>query len=183
MALVKGTNCGFVTTAPTSDPQGGGGGTMDYYSYANKDTTAAGVTKITEIGWWCNNATEAANFEVGLYSHDSGANKPLNRIHVDATNAKGTTSGWKTVSVDWAVSANTTYWIAVQLDNTPTATTTDLQNLIGERYWWLMNQASLNDPWTGGGDGSNNYLVASYAKTESGGSGGGRTKVEALGSC
>ena len=61
MALVKGTNCGFVTVAPTTDPTGGGATTIDQTSQALKDTSPVGATVITEIGWWCNNATEESN--------------------------------------------------------------------------------------------------------------------------
>lgn len=124
-ALVLGTNCGFVSEAPTADPNGtdieadkGNART------AVKHTTSAGTTTITEVGWYCDNATPAANFEVGLYT-DEGNNEPETRLYRSSTAAKGTTSGWKSIAVDWSVDASTTYWIAFYLQNTTPATNTN----------------------------------------------------------
>ena len=115
MAIVLGTNCGFVTVSPTDDPEAAGNA-ISNTSKAVKGTVPAGMTKITEVGWWCANASQEINFEVGLYSHDAGNDKPDNRLYVDATNAKGTVGGWKKVTVDWDVTPETIYWIAVQVD-------------------------------------------------------------------
>ncbi len=72
MALVLGTNCGFVTVAPTSDPTGTINDVQNTFAYASKFTSPATAIKVTEIGWYCDNATQEANFEVGIYDHDSG---------------------------------------------------------------------------------------------------------------
>lgn len=167
MAVVLGTNCGFVAVAPTENPAGTATG-FDFTARAVKDTAPAGATKITQIGWWCNNATQAANFEVGLYSHDAGNDEPLNRLYVDNTNAKGTDGGWKTVVVDWDITPGTVYWIGVQLDNTATTTQTDY-TVAGGRQSFKNYQTSLTNPW---GVGSENTEVYSfYAVVESGGGG------------
>ena len=116
MAVVAGTNAGLVTVSPTADPAGNDI-TSDAYSRAVKITTVGAVT-VTEVGWYCANATQAANFEVGIYTHDSGNDIPGDIVHVSRTHAKGTTAGWKKVTgLSWALDATTTYWIAVQLDD------------------------------------------------------------------
>ena len=145
MALVLGTNSGFVSVAPTGDPGGTNTG-FDNTSRAVKDTAPGGATKVTQVGWWCVNATEESNFEVGLYSHDVGEDAPLNRLYVDNTNAKGTDGGWKTVAVDWDITAGTIYWIGVQLDNTPT-TTQSIYALAAGRQSFKNFQTALTNPW------------------------------------
>lgn len=124
MALVLGTNCGFVTVAPSADPEGTGE-IIDAYADSIHDTSPATAAKITEIGWYCTNTTEEANFEVGVYT-DEGNDEPETRLHVDATNAKGGDAGWKSVVVDWEISPSTVYWLAMQLDDTPTSTRNDI---------------------------------------------------------
>jgi len=166
MALVKGTNCGFVTEAPVDDPSIGSF-TADIGAHAFKDTSPAGASRIIEIGWWCSNATEEANFEVGLYSHDAGNDLPDVRLHVDNTNAKGTNDGWKTVAVDWAISSETTYWLSFQLDPTATATNVDYGSLGGELYSIASPAATLANPWVSAGTGA--FLLAIYAVYEVGG--------------
>ena len=121
MALTLGTNAGFVTVAPTADPSDGLSN-FDTEAKALKDTSPATAIKITEIGWFCENATEETNFEVGIYAADGGSGAAGTLLFSDITNAKGTDAGWKTVTVDWAISSSTTYWIAIQIDNTATAT-------------------------------------------------------------
>lgn len=131
MALVLGTNCGFVASAPVADPNGNQAQTIDFQIQALKHTAPVSATAITEIGWYTGDATEEANFEVGLYS-DAGAGEPELRLQVSATNAKGTTAGWKVVTgLNWAITAGTAYWLAVQLDNTATQTTIDEQTTGG----------------------------------------------------
>lgn len=146
MAVIVGTNAGFVASAPVADPTGANT-LMDTHAEANKDTSPLAANKITEIGWWCDGATEDANFEVGLYAHDAGNDKPAARLYVEAVNAKGTSSGWKTVSVDWDISANTVYWIAAQLDNTATATNTNRNSNGADRRSIKVSATALFDPW------------------------------------
>lgn len=146
MAVVVGTNAGFVSSAPVADP-GGTTTLIDTQSVAIKDTSSADAATITEIGWWCDNATEETNFEVGLYSHDADNDKPDIRLYVEATNAKGTDAGWKTVSVNWEISSNTTYWIAIQVDDTATTTNIDRNADGGDAISIKTSSASLTDPW------------------------------------
>jgi len=167
MALVKGTNCGFVTVSPVADP----GGTpliIDTAAAAFKDVAPAGATKVTEIGWWSNNVSEEANFEVGIYDHNVGDNNPEARIGVDDVNAKGTAAGWKKVTgLNIAITEAVTYWIAFQLDNTATASNMNYSSLAGEKMDRKYAQASLPDPW-GVSSTSNAILGAIYAVYETG---------------
>ena len=159
MALVIGTNCGFVTTAPTSDPTGSNNAGMDTRAWALKVTAPVTSVVVTEIGWWVGNATEEANFEVGIYDHNSGNDKPGNLLTgVSRTNAKGTTSGWKKSSVNISITAGTTYWIAAQLDNTSTQSTIDYSK--GDKGNFDSTSTLLNQ-W--GTDSSGAYRVAIYA--------------------
>jgi hypothetical protein len=164
MAVVIGTNAGFVSSAPVADPTGTAT-LMDTHATGLKDTSPAGTNKITEIGWWCDNATEEANFEVGLYSHHAGNDKPDARLFVDNTNAKGTGSGWKTVAVDWVISASTIYWIAAQLDNTATQTNIDRNADAGDRRSIITAGDTLNNPWDVGSN-ETSWAEAIYAKWE-----------------
>ncbi len=174
MALVLGTNCGFVTTAPTADPVGETVGQMDNSSRVIKDTSPSTAVKITEIGWWCNDATEESNFEVGLYAADGTVvpGEAGTRLFVSATNAKGTTAGWKVVSgLNWTISSSTAYWLAVQLDDTVTLTRTDIATTGGVGYDFRSVQTTLNDPYGGGALGDVDGLAATYAVWEAAGGG------------
>ena len=163
MAVVKGTNAGFVSEAPVADPGGTSPGSkVDNLHSAMKDTSPIGSGKITEIGFWCDNATEEANFEVGLYSHNVGEDKPATRLYVDNTNAKGTGAGWKTVVVDWEIDPETIYWIAVQVDNTATTTNTDWNTNGADRRSLGGAAATLPEIW-GGGSTETAWYFAYYA--------------------
>ncbi len=148
-ALVIGTNAGLVTTAPTADPATGSGNTIDDQTKGVKITTTDAVT-ITEMGWYATGSSQESNFEVGIYSHDSGNDIPLNLIYFDRTNAKGTTEGWKTKGgLSWDLNATTVYWLGVQLDNTATSTAVALQSgRTGERYSFKVSQSTLVSPFS-----------------------------------
>lgn len=166
MALVRGTNCGFVSVSPTADPAGDTTG-FDNAAAVFKDTSPAGVTKITEVGWWCDNATQEANFEVGLYAADGTVvpGEAGTRLSVAATNAKGTTAGWKKVSVDWTISPSTAYWLGLQLDNTTTTTNIDIRSVSTNQGFvdFISGATTLPNPYGGGAIQSNTLLLSLYA--------------------
>ena len=153
MALVKGVNCGFVIIVPTDDPNGTNV-SIDAISRGLVDTAPTGATKVTEIGWYCDNATEEANFEVGIYENVVGANLPYfsgdwpeHIISKDDTNAKGTTAGWKKVTgLNISITAGTKYWIVLQLDNT-TTTTNSNYSVTESHIGCARNDSTLNDPY------------------------------------
>ena len=153
MAIVLGVNAGFVTESPVDDP-GANNTTIDFEAWVIHDISPAGVVKITEIGWYCDNATQETNFEVGLYAADGEVvpGEAGTLLYSDITNAKGTTAGWKTVAVDWEISASTDYWIAVQVDNTSTVTLSDSEETGGsgtDEIGFVFPQ-ELPDPFGGG---------------------------------
>lgn len=165
MAVAYGVNAGFVTTAPVDDPAGTNT-PVDEYATVVGDTSPAGVTKITEVGWWCDSATEEANFEVGLYAAD-GAVVPGEAgtlLHVSRVHAKGTGAGWKRATVDWAIDSSTDYWIAFQLDDTATLTRTNY-SATDAKNDQLTGVSTLPDPFGSGSYGTF-LLMAVYALVE-----------------
>jgi hypothetical protein len=168
MAIVKGTNCGFVTEAPSADPAGSAGG-CDAWRDAQKDTTPAGVSVVTEIGVWIDNATQEANMEFGIYTHDAVNDEPDDLI-AKGNIAKGTDAGWKKATgLSIPVDPETIYWIAFQLDDTATGTNFNRDDDAGERLFCHNGgQTELPSNW---GTTSNklNRRGAIYAVVESGG--------------
>jgi len=164
MALTEGTNCGFVTTAPTADPTGTGTRTIDNYKRSTQDTTPSSPLTVTEVGWWCDNATDAGTFEMGIYTDSGGA--PSDRLYVSTGNAKGTTAGWKVISgLSWTLEASTTYWIALALTDTTTATNIDYGT--GTQYAYQSGETTLPDPY-GSTSYSSGQCLAIYALLEAG---------------
>jgi hypothetical protein len=162
MALVEGTNCGFVTVAPTADP-GATDLRADNTSRTGKFTAPAGASKITEIGWYCDNATDEGNFELGVYSDDGNGATSLPvtlAAGVSRTNAKGTDAGWKKATVDIAITAGTIYWLAVQLDATSSATNTNYTTSGGRRSYMSV-QNFLASTWSS--EGASDHIMAIYA--------------------
>lgn len=165
MALTLGTNCGLVTTAPTSDP-GASNNTIDGYYNALKITTASNIDKITEVGWYLDSSSSASattNFEVGLYTDSSGS--PNSLAFVSRTNSltssdKGT---WKKVTVDWDVLPSTTYWLAVQVDAVTNSYLNNYQASGGNGLWDGGSNSTLPDP-AGGNLWGADYLLGIYAK-------------------
>jgi len=162
MAVVIGTSAGFLTIAPTDDPAGWQT-TFDNQAFALKATTPINVTKVTEIGWYCDNATEDENFSVAIYSHDSINDVPKDIIGSSTGIAKGTTAGWKSITgLNITISASTTYWIAVQLDNTAKTTNTNYSSVSGGAVSQDSNAgAGLKDPWTSST--TSGFIVSNYA--------------------
>jgi hypothetical protein len=170
MALAIGDNVGFCASAPAADP-GGSASTIDEFSAVQKDTSPASAVKIVEIGIWIDNATEEANFEVGLYAADGGVvpGEAGTLLFSATVNAKGTTAGWKSVTVDWTIDPSTDYWLAVQVDNTATATNTDAALSGGPGFDLKSASGSLTDPFAGGAIFDTDGMVAVYAVWEAAG--------------
>lgn len=169
MGLTLGTNAGFVTVAPSADPEGEETSvTADNYARMTKDTLPATAVLITEVGFWCDNATEEANFEVGLY--DDGDPAGGSRLFVDTTNAKGTTAGWKTASVNWDVSGyqDDILWIAYQLDDTATRSKIDVGAFLSGDNSYDYGETSLASEWAGGSPLGTNIAIYAVWDTVSG---------------
>ncbi len=168
MAVVRGTNCGFVIARPVADPEGL---TSDASScsLAFKDTSPADATRVTEIGWWCDNVTNDKNFEVAIYAHNTDDDNPEAIVGAKSdTNAKGTDVGWKyATGLDIAISPNTIYWVALQLDATSSSTWTNKTNDATAKTDKNIGDAGLTllDPW-GVSSGTYERRCAIYAVYE-----------------
>ena len=76
MALVEGTNCGFVTAAPVADPGETAFPTNTGNGRTARFTSPAGNNVVTEMGWWQHgDAHVAASFNMGIYA-DDGSGDP-----------------------------------------------------------------------------------------------------------
>jgi hypothetical protein len=175
MAITIGTNAGFVTAAPTSDP-GGTGLTLDDKSAVMIDTVPATAAKITKVGFWVDNATEETNLRVALYDND-GATVPGEagtRLYLSSDFAKGTGAGWKEITVDWDVSAyvNTSVWIGLGIDNTATSTTVDHTASGGPNFDVRNGASAMPNPYAGGAIAYVAGKVALYAVWEAAPAGG-----------
>lgn len=151
MALVIGTNCGFVTAAPTTDPAGTNFA-VDNWSTVGKFISPADATAITEIGWYCDTPSEAADFTVALYAADGAVvpGEAGTRLQLSGAFVKGTGAGWKAATgLNWPISPNTAYWLAWQL---PDVVTTTNGNYAGSGGAGIdrINTASLPNPYGGG---------------------------------
>ncbi len=171
MALVVGTNCGFCLVAPTADPAGVPSWSYDNYAIAAKHVAPAGATKVIEVGWWADNPTEAANYQVGIYSHDSVNNRPKDLLASTADIAKGTTAGWKTGTISCAITAGETYWIAMVCDNTATYQSGNDATDATQKANYLTQDTPFVNPWTP--DGTDTRIISVYAVYTTGGGEGG----------
>lgn len=169
MALALGTNCGFVTEAPVADPAGTSAA-QDYEANATSDTApTTGV--VIEMGWWCDNATQAADFDIGIYNNKEGLFYPENVISSSLNNAKGITAGWKRITgLNIPVTEGVLYWLVLQIDNTSTTTNGNYTSGTGGRIANLSNKVSLPDPWPGTSSMAN-YSYGIYALIEAAPSG------------
>jgi hypothetical protein len=160
MALVVGTNCGFVTAAPTLDPEGATGVSADYTRRATRFQSTQDGT-ISQIGIYVNNATQAANIVLGIYEDVAG--EPGVQLETCVAFAKGTTAGWKTdATFSTPVTNGTYYWLAYAMTNTATETGVDATATAGTgRYQGSVT--TLQNPWNTGTDTNSTYLVAIYA--------------------
>jgi hypothetical protein len=159
VAITLGTNAGFVTAAPSADPNATGT-TIDGSSVVTKHTSPANAVKITSIGWYRASGTNTANWEIALYSDVAGV--PTTRLFVDATNSTAS-AGWVTTAVDWDIAPNTPYWLALQMDAHTGSSTVDTDTAGGEGYDVLTSQTALNNPYGGGLVADADGIAAIYA--------------------
>ena len=161
MAVVLGISAGFVTEAPVADPAGSNIA-MDNNNRGTRHTTPAGATKVTEIDWWCDTASEEGNYEVAIYEDVAGS--PGAIVGSALINAKGTGFGWKRATgLNIPVDAETAYWIVVALVNVTTSTSTNYSADAGESYCF-DNSPILIDPWEGSD--ASNFIYAVCAVWE-----------------
>ncbi len=146
MAVVLGTNAGFVAVTPVANPSGTNN-TIDNTARATRDTSPVNINRVIEIGWYCDNATDAADFDVGIYD-DNGDKPGALIIGTSRGNAKGIGAGWKKVTgLNIPINAETIYWIALSLANTSTTTYTNYSN--GGKSGYDISTPALEDNWSG----------------------------------
>jgi len=142
MGVVVGVNSGFVTVAPVDDPESSSYVALDSRSLVDAHTSPANAITITEMGFWCRDATEAANFKLGLYAYSEGAFGEL--LYSTEFTAKGTSAGWiKVTGLSWAISENTIYGLGISLENTATTTNLDTG---GPASAPILSEYSFTDP-------------------------------------
>lgn len=170
MALTLHTNCGFVSEAPVADPAGTNV-SFDTRALVAKDTAPVGATSITEIGWYCDNATEEANFEIALYDSDGAVvpGEAGTRLYVDTINAKGTSAGWiKVTGLAWDITAEHVYWIGIAIADTATTSNGNYATSGGAGYDYIAS-VTLPNPFGGGALSDADGLLGIYAVYAAGG--------------
>ena len=171
MAIVTGTNAGFVTTAPTADPTSPDG---DIGARANgaKFTSPAGTNKVTELGWWVGVAPSSAaeDWEMAIYTHDAVNDVPeaiVSGSEVSGSVGIGVT-GWQSAALDVSISPSTTYWLVVaSTNNSGTDIEYDYATTGGAKLVIQASQSTLPDPYPDSPTYEySNYNAAFYAVYE-----------------
>jgi len=161
MALVIGTNCGFVTVAPTTNPDVGGL-PIDYYARATKFTSPVGEQTITEMGWFLNGnpGDPGEEWQLGIYNDNGG--KP-GTLLASATGIIGVAATWQVASsFEYVVASETDYWLAaVQAASSPQTDCAWFETG-GDDYSLDLNTDTLANPWVEASSGV--YLMGIYAK-------------------
>lgn len=179
MAVVEGTSAGFVTSAPSSDPAGSNG-TTDATCWACKFTSPAGTNAISLMGWYCDNATEDVNYQLGIYSHDATNNRPNALLASSGDIAKGTSAGWKTGDVTYDLAESTVYWLTEQLDDPATTTYMNYTTDAGYKSD-IKSGTALPATWGSSGN-TFGRIAAIYALYAAAGGGGSYTAAGSLSS-
>lgn len=164
MAVIEGINSGFVTETPSGDP-GGPNSTVDDRASGSKHVAPANAIKITEMGWWHAYGT-GTDYQLGLYSHDAGNNRPNALLYSSGDTAiVGGVGTWEVITgLNIEITGGTTYWLAIQMDNV--AVTQIDSGAAGSGKWdWKDGQTDLPSPW-GTTDSTLNRIAAIYVVYE-----------------
>lgn len=169
MAIVIGTNAGFVTVAPTADPGNTASRVIDDRSTGFKDTSPSGSNRVTEVGVWLElDGDNNVGCEIGLYS-DAGAGEPEARLFVETglnTGSAGNNRWLKFTGLDWELSASTVYWLAIQVDASVTDTAVGNETSGGSGFASLNSQSALPADWGSSAATDADGLIAIYALVE-----------------
>ncbi len=155
--------------SPLGDPAGTNSTNADGNAFVIKDHSPTGNYRIIEMGWWCDNATEETNFEVGLYAADgqSQLNPEAGTLLFSSrTNAKGTGAGWKRVTgLNWTLASNSNYWLGLQIDDTATGTTIN-KEISGGLGFDTLAASTLPNPFNGLDPEDDDGMYGIYAVVE-----------------
>lgn len=168
MALTEGTNQGFVTTTPSTDPAASNGLTMQRLTRCSRFQAPANGN-VSEIGLFCSTVF-STSVEFGIYSDDSG--EPGDLLESN-TASKAAGEEWKTITgFNTDIVSGNWYWLAaVDRNGVPFGYSCDYTTPGTSRY--EQSVSSLEDPWETGTDNTSNSFMGIYAKyTESGAAAG-----------
>lgn len=185
MAVVIGTNAGFVTSAPSADPEVIAT-VFDGQARMWLFTSPAGDNnQITSMGAYISTA-DAGGDDRDLYFlvyEDNGSQTAPGNLAFSTTITRGAGIGWKTVSgLEWAITASTNYWLGVAMASHAGSTAVDQDSAGSQKVRAETSWTTPSDPWGGAstGDDSNTGAVyAIYAEAAAGGGGG--TEIPAIG--
>lgn len=167
MALASGTNCGFVSSAPSSDPGGSTTGPISGYQVGFKSTCpGSGTQTVSEIGWWQGSTTNNhAHYGVGIYTDNGSLTAPGSVVgSISTGEITANTAEWnKVTGLSISVTGGTVYWITVGADGT--GNTIDVTDNASFLYVWDFGVTTpyLESPWNGSVDNDYNRIIALYA--------------------
>jgi hypothetical protein len=162
-AIVAGVNHGFVSSSPSTDPEASVNLDFAGKAIAINSTSPIGAVTVSEIGWYLGltfSCSGSIDYEVGIYT--GNGTDPTTRLNVSTGNTFtcGGSTGWQKVTgLDWSISENTEYWIAIQSDFDEYYFM-DTANS-GGYMTWKNSQSSLPSSW-GSSDTKNNAFPALY---------------------
>lgn len=155
MAIVSGTNAGFVTTRPTVDPAGDSEeDNQQGYNNANGYfTSPAGNNRVTEFGWYmATGASGTVTWSIGLYASAVGDASPTGSLLASAGGTVAGSNGvWVYASLGspYTLAASTKYWLVLAAGASP-AIGIDA-SVSGSIIYNAAAGTTLLNPWSGGG--------------------------------
>lgn len=151
MALVIGTNCGFVETAPTTDPTGGTIQNWDGLACATKFTSPSGDWTLTEIGiWMASGGNQTVGIDFGIYANDSDGSEPGTLLANATGTADNSSAYWLVLDgLSYDLTASTVYWLAVQCDIDSGTKQFDRESNAGAGTANINPSTALPADWTG----------------------------------
>jgi len=169
MALVAGTNCGFVAASPEGDPLGSGVPVNSGEAFAARHTSPAGNNIITELGFWQGGSddNEAVHYNMGIYDNDAGEPGSLIVPQETGNLTTALTAEWcRYTGLSIPILPETIYWIAVAIGVQGTgANWIDTAWDATELYRFEdIEDYTLSDPFNV--DGGPTMLLGVYAKYE-----------------
>jgi len=165
MALILSTNCGFVTVAPSTDPEELGV-PCDGHGFAFRATSPAGNNIITEIGFWQGGSeNDVAKYNAGIYANDAGEPGALIATQSTGQSTTNVPAWYKYTGLNIPISPATIYWIAFGMEPVSQSNWTDIVSEAGELYRFeALDSETLSDPFVV--DGGPAMLISIYAKYE-----------------
>lgn len=166
MAIEIGVNAGFVTTAPTSDPEGASSFFLSDDAFLVEDICPSNAVKINEIGIYLSvGDSNSPNWEVAIY--DQSSLEPENIIGTKSTATLSSGAGWKKMTglnIDVSSFQNQTLYIGFQMDASIGSPTMDRSGTGQGTTFLNFNITNLPDPWITSG--TTSRVFATYAVYE-----------------